>query len=169
MQYRVIVIAAIAVTLGVGSGYGQQSTAPSEVMTSPSPDRSLVAIVTYFQKGGAPGESKVELRTRSGQELAQWSYLSDDGEHGYGVAKMQWTPDSQFFVYSLESSGGHQPWHSPVQYFSRKGTRFLSLDNALGGAVMNPDFGVAAPDEVTVDLYPNKNASVSLSKLETPR
>jgi len=30
------------------------------------------------------------------------------------------------------------------------------------GAVTNPEFGIAAPDEVTVDLYPNKNASVSL-------
>ena len=41
-------------------------------------------------------------------------------EHGYGVTKAVWTPDSHFFVYSLESSGGHEAWHSPVWFYFRK-------------------------------------------------
>ncbi len=169
MRYRLMVVAALVVSCCVGLSYGRESNVPSEVTTSPSPDGSLVAIVTYFHRAGAPGESRVELQTRSGQRLAQWSYLSEHGQHGYAVAKAQWTPDSQFFVYSLQASGNRRPWHSPVQYFSRKEHVFVGLDDALIRAVTNTEFGIGAPDEVAVDLYPNKYASISVSRLEAER
>src|SRR5262249_49319886 len=119
-----------------------------------------------------PGEGTVEWQTRSGQHLAQASYLSDDGEHGYVIAKAQWTPDSMFFVYSLQSSGGHQPWHSPVQYFSRKDNNILSLDDALNAAVTSTKFGITPPNTVTVEivhipaLYAQKTATAPLSALQ---
>jgi dipeptidyl aminopeptidase/acylaminoacyl peptidase len=158
------------VTLCVGSSYGQKSGVPSELMKYLSPDGSLVAIITSFHEREATAESKVELRLASGKLVAQRSYSSDDGEHGYGVAKAQWTPDSRYFVFSLESSGGHQPWHAPVQYFSRKSDSFLSLDDALDNAVTNPEFVIEAPYKVTVDLYfGNKTATASLSTLKAAR
>jgi len=55
----------------------------------------------------------------------------------------------RYFVYSLESSGGHSAWHSPVQYFSRARNKIVSLDDALNDAVMNPQFLLSAPDNVT--------------------
>ena len=168
MRHRLLIIVVMAMMFCVVTSYAQQSTTPAETTTLPSPDKSLIAIVKSFRSGGGP-ESRVEVETRSGERLAEWSYRSGDGSHGFGVAKSQWTPDSMYFVYSLESSGGHQPWHSPVQYFSCKDKSFQSLDNALNGAVSNPEFGISAPDEVTVDLYMNKYATVSLSKLQAAR
>jgi dipeptidyl aminopeptidase/acylaminoacyl peptidase len=130
-----------------------------------SPDSLLVAVVQPSRKPQMC-ESTVELRTPTGKVIARRSYQSADGEHGYGVVKAQWTPDSKYFVFSLGSSGGHQPWHSPVEYFNRRRRDFLRLDDALNNAVMNPEFAVTAPDEVTVDLYfGNKTLTVQLSTL----
>jgi hypothetical protein len=133
-----------------------------------SPDKSAVAIV--FPAGKLPGygnyESRVELRSKSGKLLAQRDYSSADGQHGYGVTKAGWTPDSNFFVYSLANSGGHQPWHSPVEFYSRTRNRIFSLDDALHDAVTNPQFTVAPPDRVTVELWFSKTTrTVSLSRL----
>jgi hypothetical protein len=109
----------------------------------------------------------VEIKSAAGKVLARTDYSSEDGEHGFGVTKAAWTPDSRFFVYSLESSGGHQAWHSPVRFFSRGTARTLSLDDKLGDAVMNPQFKVDAPDKVTVELwFGKKELTVSLSSLE---
>ena len=126
----------------------------------------MVAIVRSGKALEATDESRVELRTKSGKLLAKRDYSSSDGEHGYGVTKAAWTPDSQFFVYSLESSGGHSSWHSPVQFYSRKKNSFASLDDALNDAVMNPQFTVSAPDRVTVELWFSKETrTVALSSL----
>jgi hypothetical protein len=115
----------------------------------------------------ATNESVVELRTRSGKLVTRGDYRSQDGEHGYGITKASWTPDAQFFVYSLESSGGHSAWHSPVQFFSRQRKKILSLDDALKDSVMNPRFLVVPPDKVTVELYfSRKEVTVSLASLK---
>jgi hypothetical protein len=101
--------------------------------------------------------------------LVKLSYASEDGEHGYGVTKAAWTPDSRFFVYSIESSGGHQSWHTPVQFFSRSENKIVRLDDVLKDAVSNPQFVVSAPDHVTVELWFSKQAKiVSLGELEGP-
>ena len=85
-----------------------------------SPDKSAVGIVFPVGKPGHERyESRMELRSRSGRLLAEQDYSSVDGEHGYGVKKAVWTPDSNFFVYSLENSGGHSPWHTPVEFYRR--------------------------------------------------
>src|SRR5262245_23420284 len=81
-----------------------------------SPDRAIVAVIKSTKAPEATEESSCEFRSASGKILARKSYASADGEHGYGVIKAAWTPDSQFFVYSLASSGGHQAWHSPVKF-----------------------------------------------------
>jgi hypothetical protein len=56
----------------------------------------------------------------------------------------------------MESSGGHQPWHSLVGFYSRAQDRILSLDDALHDGVSNPQFSVGAPDRVTVELWSSK-------------
>jgi hypothetical protein len=80
-----------------------------------SPDGKLVAVVIHVGKEAGLGnyDSRVELRTKEGS-LCSKDYSSNDSEHGYAVAKAAWTADSQFFVYSLQSSGGHSLWHTPV-------------------------------------------------------
>ena len=114
----------------------------------------------------ATGESVIELRTQSGKLLARKDYSSKDREHGYGFTEAAWTPDSRFFVYSLESSGGHQPWHSPVCYFSRDTEKIAILDDQLKDAVLDPQFEIESPDKVIVALWFSKRiVAVSLSSV----
>jgi len=89
-----------------------------------SPDGAIVALVRFTKTVEATTESRVELRTHSGRVLSKHDYGSDDGEHGYGVTKAVWTLDSQFFVYSLESSGG--------QAVTQRGIRPFSSSHATG-------------------------------------
>jgi len=110
----------------------------------------------------ATKESWIELRSQHGQILASRNYASEDGEHGLGVSKAIWTPDSQFFVYSVESSGGHQAWHTRVNFFSRSKNEIVSLDDALKSAITNPQFLVSAPDSITVELISGQKQTVSL-------
>jgi hypothetical protein len=117
-------------------------------------------------RGHESYESRVELRSKSGEMLAQRDYSSADGQHGYSVTKAAWTPDSNFFVCILANSGGHQPWHSPVEFYSRAQDKIFSLDDALHDAVTNNQFTVTAPDRVTVELYFSETTrTVSLSSL----
>jgi hypothetical protein len=147
----------------------QQYPHSSKSQQFKSPDGTLIAVIRSMQVSEATAESRVELRTQEGHVLAKRNYASEDGEHGYGVTKASWTPDSQFFVYSLESSGGHSAWHSPVQFFSRKRNKIVSLDDALYDAVMNPQFLVSAPDHVTIELWFSKQTkTVALHLLRIP-
>ena len=154
-------IVCVPVLLAITSS-GQKR--PEKQQTFRSPDGALVAIVTSQTRPQATAESRIEIRKSSGKVLASQSYTSDSGEHGYGIAKAQWTPNSRFFVFSLESSGGHSAWHSPVLFFSVERNEVFSLDDALRDAVMNPQFKITAPDKVTVELYfTRKTGTVSLS------
>jgi len=161
------------VTTGVAGQ--QRHSAPAQVYESPgpapgryeSPDKSIIATVFPVGKPGSKSyESRVELRSKSGKVLAQHDYFSADGQHGYSIVKAAWTPDSNFFVYSLSNSGGHQPWHSPVDFYCRSQEKIFSFDDALHDAVTNPQFAVTSPDRVTVELWFSKaRRTVSLSVL----
>jgi hypothetical protein len=138
----------------------------SQMETIASPDGTIIASVKYTRASEATRESIIELLNPNRRLLAKHDYSSKDGEHGYGMVKGAWTPDSQFFVFSLESSGGHSAWHPRVYFFSRKQREFISLDEKLKDAVVNPQFTISPPDIVTVELMSNKQKrSVSLGKL----
>ncbi len=133
-----------------------------------SPDGKLVAVVIHVGKEAGLGnyESRVELRTKKASLLRFADYSSQDSEHGWGVAKAAWTPDSQFFVYSLQSSGGHSPWHTPVQFYNRRQNKILSLDDAVGDSIADPEFSIREPDEITVTLYfSQRQITLRLSEL----
>jgi hypothetical protein len=109
--------------------------------------------------------SRRELRAKTLAESGQGAGSGRRG-HGYSVTKAAWTPDSNFFVYSLSNTGGHQPWHFPVDFYGRAQGKIFSLDDALHDAVANPQFTVAPPDRVTVELWFSKTTrTVSLSAL----
>jgi len=146
---------------------GQKQTNSTQTEKFPSPDGTIIAFVRSTKAPEATKESRIELRSQDGRVLASRNYASKDGEHGHGVTKAAWTPDSQFFVYSLESSGGHQAWHTPVQFFSRSKNRIVSLDDTLEDAVTNPQVLVSAPDSVTVELMSMRQTkTVSLHDLQ---
>ncbi len=98
-----------------------------------SPDGSLIASVVFLKQRHSYGDppSCIEIRRADGRLLARKDYSSYRGQ-GYTVRKAAWTADGRFFVYSMDSSGGHGPWHRPVSFYSRKKHRFYSLDNTIG-------------------------------------
>ena len=113
-----------------------------------SPDGTLHALVFPVGKAGdGPKESRVEVRNSAGKNLLSRSFGSKDGEHGYLVYHADWTADSQFFVFSVASSGGHQPWHSPIYFYCRSDSRLRLLDDYLG-PITDPNFTLSAPDVI---------------------
>lgn len=50
-----------------------------------SPDGMLKALVISQRASRATGESRIELRSIDGSLLFSQSYVSEDGEHGFGV------------------------------------------------------------------------------------
>jgi hypothetical protein len=168
MQTRLLAVGAI-VLFSVSFCDAQRQANSSLAQKFPSPDGQLVAVVRSTKAPEATIESRVEMRSSKGRTLVKLSYVSEDGEHGYGVTKAKWTPNSKFFVYSIESSGGHQSWHTPVLFFSRSNNRIVRLDDVLKDAVSNPQFVISAPDHVTVELWFSKQTkTVSLGELERP-
>ena len=145
--------------------HAQNATNPLPVERFLSPDGTIIALVRSTKAREATIESRIELWSQRGRVLAGRSYVSPDGEHGYGITRAVWTPDSQFFVYSLESSGGHQAWHTPVRFFSRSTNEIFSLDNALKDSVIDPQFVVSAPDSITVKLQATQAKTVSLHQI----
>ena len=109
-----------------------------------SPDGWLVAHVSASMKHPGHREDLVTIRRSDGVVLLRKDYGSADGEHGYAIQKARWSPDSRFFVYSMASSGGHQPWHFPTDVYARSTRRVRSLDAAIGG-VTDPNFQLRAP------------------------
>jgi hypothetical protein len=93
------------------------------------------------------GESKIVIKSKDGKTLCSESYGSEDGEHGFGVEKAAWTPDSNFLVYSMSSSGGHQAWHFPTYFISSSNCKAQKLDDYVG-PITDPDFILKAPDIV---------------------
>jgi len=113
-----------------------------------SPDHQLRACVVEVGKFPPPlNESRVDIRDTSGKLMASRNFGSPKGDQGRSVVHSAWTPDSNFFVFSTQSSGGHSPWHWNTYFYSRKTNKFALLDNTIG-PVIKPDFTVKAPDVV---------------------
>jgi len=142
--------------------HGQKSINQSQTESLISPDGTMTAIVRSIKTSETTKESRIEVRSKQGRTLASRSYMSKDGEHGQGIIKAAWTPDSQFFVYSLESSGGHQAWHTRIHFFSHNRNEIISLDDALKDAVINPQFVVSSAASIKVELQSNQTKTVSL-------
>ena len=132
--------------------------------------------VVISPAGKLPGhqdnESKLEFYSPENQRLCTLDYSSEDGEHGFRVAKAAWTPDNHFFVFSLSSSGGHQPWHAPTLFYSTKNKAILNLDNYVqASGISKSDFILRGPNTVLTEAWRDKAVPVSfnLDKLTTGR
>lgn len=125
-----------------------------------SPDGKTVAIVETMA-GPKANESnvgifEVSVAGTSSTPRRNQSFVSIDGEHGLIVVRSAWSPNSNYFVFSGKSSGGHQPWHSPLFVYSRRTNRLFKLDTCLPRiAVVAPEFDLSSPHfaRVTVDDF----------------
>lgn len=141
---RFAAVCLVIISVSCAANAANAATAP-HVRTFRSPDGRLVARI---QRAGKTVEEVVEIRAIGGKLLCRRSYVSADGTHGLIVVQAAWTPNSKFFVWSMESSGGHQPWCWPTDFYDAARSRAVSLDRATGLPVTSGDFSVKAPDVV---------------------
>jgi len=101
----------------------------------------------------------MELQKSDGRPLYARDYSSADGEHRLTLTEDQWTPDSQFFVYSLASSGGHQPYRSPTYFYSRLPSFVRNIEELTHRLVVDqapdPEFRIVPPHSVVLRTSEN--------------
>jgi len=126
---------------------------PAKCRGVTSPDQQLRACVLSVGRHPNPpfNESRVEIRNMKGIVLATKDFKSPDGEHGRNVQRREWSPDSQFFVFSTASSGGHSPWHWQTYFYDRKRNVFKEVDD-FSGPVIKRNFKLTAPDRIEVQV-----------------
>ena len=104
-------------------------------------------------------ESRVVIRTRTGDTLASKDYSSPRGFNGYYVVNARWSPDSKFFVYSMSSSGGHSPWQFPMAVYSREKNAFAAFSDMIEGKpTTSADFKFVGPHTVVASTWKQPGA-----------
>jgi hypothetical protein len=83
-------------------------------------------------------------------------FTSKDANSGYGLVRAQWTPKSDYFVFSTFSSGGHSSWHFPTFVYSVRDDICVPLDNYYD-CITKGDF-VIFPDGILEIYIIDKNA-----------
>ncbi|HYX80769.1 MAG TPA: hypothetical protein VE714_00155 [Gemmatimonadales bacterium] len=122
-----------------------------------SPDgalRALVVPVDVSLYATPDMESRIVIRTAKGDTLTSKDYSSPRGTNGYYVIDAKWSPDSQFFVYSMASSGGHSPWSFPMMVYSREKNRFAGFSDMIEGRpTLSSDFHFAGPHTLVASTW----------------
>ncbi len=127
-----------------------------------SPDKMSRAIVYNFAESGRILESRVRVRNSTGALLFDTSFVSKDHRHGKGVVQAEWTANSQFFVFRMSSSGGHQPWHAFTFVFSVSTIELISIDKIVE-PVTSP-FKLFPPDSFeAIGFKTNKKKSTQFA------
>ncbi len=137
--------------------------------TAPDGGVRVVIVPVSKEAGRAEYESRIEFKSIDGKIACALDYSSEDNEHGFGVVKAEWTPDSQYFVFSMTSSGGHQPWHAPTRFLSRQDGTVRSLDDYFAAAgISKNDFRLVAPNTVETEVWKDKSVPVSVKLAVLP-
>ena len=165
MIARFLYILSIAVGLAFAAAEAQTKpeTTISELKSNDQ-SRALIVPVDHINGGH---ESRVEFYDSRGTRLCSADYSSTDGTHGFAVVKAAWSPDGRYYVYSMNSSGGHQPWHSPTEFFIRDDHQLCHLDAFFGSSgVATPSFKFRAPNTLTTEIdLAMRSVTVSLDSL----
>lgn len=142
---------------------------PDVIQRSSTGESAVIHMVRKTPRSGYEGI--VRLNDKSDKNLCIVDYSSEDGNHGYVVEHSKRTADGRFFVWSLSSSGGHQPWHNPTMFFDTKTGRIRLLDDSVKGpGITNTEFELVGKDEIKVDVYPaQRSEEVSTMRLSLLR
>src|SRR6201993_332513 len=123
----------------------------------PSPDgalRALVLPVDVSLYATPDMESRVVIRSSNSDTLISKDYSSPRGANGYYVVNAKWSPDSQFFVYSMSSSGGHSPWSFPIMVYGRKKNFIANFSDMIGGnPTISRDFNFSGPHTIVATTW----------------
>lgn len=115
-------------------------------------DGSRVVIANKSKEEATP-ESVVAFYSPENQKMCSVNFSSEDREHGYGVVKAAWTPDQEYFVFSMTSSGGHQAWHSPTVFFSLRDAMIRSLDSYTKRPISTGGFILKSSNTVLTEVW----------------
>ena len=134
---------------------GSCQNARPEIFASPDGALQAVVLPVDVSLNATPDmESRVVIRSSGGDTLTSEDYSSPRGANGYYVYSAKWSPDSQFLVYSLSSSGGHQPWSFPIVAYSRKRNAFAKFNAMIGDRpTLSGDFEFSGPHSVTARTW----------------
>jgi hypothetical protein len=122
-----------------------------------APDKKTIASVlpVDVSLNATPDmESRVVMRSAAGATLGSKDYSSPNGSNGYYVLNAKWSPDSQFFVYSMMSSGGHSPWSFPIAVYSLTKNEFASFSDMINGSpTLSGEFSFSAPHTLNASTW----------------
>jgi len=144
------------------SWLGAQEAAPSveDQWSGTSPNQAWFAATRrvpdekFIWKEEMDGTRMVVFRmSEGGAEARPDEMVFADEVRGRLPEQIAWTPDSQYLVFSTESSGGHSPWHAVTYIYGVKEKRLVAADDSLG-PVVSTTFRVAAPHTVTFAVGP---------------
>jgi hypothetical protein len=148
-----------------------------------SPDKGTHALVypTDISLYATPDmESRVVFRSSDGTTLTSQDYSSPRGANGYYVFHGQWSPDSQYFVFSMSSSGGHSPWSFPIKVYSVKKKLVANFSDMIGGnPTVSGQFQFSGPHTLAASTWKKPGATddavpvsvdldAAIAKLPTP-
>ncbi len=162
----------MAAALSPAPAYAEESCSGHQFLETPRPEASCQTLAPeiFVSPDGATHaavlpadvslyvtpdmESRVVIRSTSGDILNSEDHSSPRGEQGYYVYAAKWSPDSEFFVYSLSSSGGHQPWSFPIMVFSRKRNAFAKFSGMIHDEpTVSGDFEFSGPHTLTAKTW----------------
>jgi len=130
-----------------------------------SPDRKTRVVINNYKNGI---ESKLSIFNKAGKILFDTNYISQDHQHGFEIIQTGWTPNSKYFVFSLVSSSGHQPWHYPIFIYSISKRKLVNLDKIIG--TVTSGFHLTPPDSLETRVFKHnineqKEIKIKLSDL----
>jgi hypothetical protein len=131
-----------------------QTVAPQVYASPDAALRALVFPVDASLHATPDMESRVVMQTSAGQVLAAKDYSSPSGADGYYVVAAKWSPDSQFFVYSMSSSGGHSPWSFPMWVYGRHKNLIAAFNAMIGNnPTVSADFTFVGPHTISATTW----------------
>jgi hypothetical protein len=143
--------------------FAQANAAPEEhesagIWKSESPDGNYSGAMRCMPAVNNPNKSEFDgfrlemfpIQEKKTPKSLGELYFAFDVE-GRRPAKVKWTADSKFLVFTTESSGGHSPWHSTTYAFSVSAKKIVCLDDVIG-PVVDSDFKLEGPHTGTFKI-----------------
>lgn len=123
-----------------------------QIYASPDGDLRAFVVPAGVSLYATPDiESRVVIRSANGTTLTSQDYSSPRGTNGYYADQAKWSSDSQFFVFSMMSSGGHSPWSFPTMAYSRERNMIAKVSDMIGGRpILSGDFQLSAPHTLSI-------------------
>ena len=129
--------------------------APTVIASQASPLRAVIVPADISLDATPDMESRVVIRGRNRETIASKDFSSPRGANGYYVYRGAWSPDGQYFVFSLVSSGGHSPWSWPIWVYSAKRSQFAPFSAMIANRpTLSGDFTFQGAHLLTAQTWP---------------